>query len=220
MLLALAQMTIERYMPPVVIEDEDFVRVDISYDPPEPILNPVISRTSNLNMPTNLEQYQELVKKTAMPHEPVEPLLERQTDLELAELFIYQFTKASYITQLTEDQFKFEGVQGLDAVAYLRKPTAAFPNFWQICMIITKYGNIYLSSMLDDDGFIPNNTAGVFITFDSESTETILHGAFYENLKRFDRQYTLTRANKIQRVQDLEFLLGDKDHQFTVSSYM
>lgn len=218
MLLAFAQLTLinRGVMPPPQFEEVVDV-VDVDYTPPEPEVEEVVDVVpepvykSNLAPPTSLEEYQSMVKQFAMPE-----LVVNHQELALA---LISYRGKDYITHVSEDQLSQYGTDGFEVMSYIRTPKQSDPNFWYIFIINTAYGHIYLSTALDESGGIPENTAGVFITFDTDSTSAVLNGAIAEHPERFQKE-AYTYSATLQNLSELQFLLGNDEYQHSVGKYM
>lgn len=133
------------------------------------------------------------------------PIAARQSEHELASDFMFRLLRQPHIERPGGEIY--ETTVGVVS-AFITPPDEEQNVFVQHAVIATDYGCIYMHTALDDDGGVPENTAGVYVDFDNEALQQIVVG-----LAAGDpvfRGLPTPAFNYINSIDEMEFLLGNQ----------
>lgn len=150
------------------------------------------------------ETLQQLDASSYLGSDMEPPIAVRLSEEELASDFVFRLLRQPHIQRPGGEVYELEvGVIS----AFITPPDDEQPVFVQHAVIATEYGAIYLHTVLQEDGSVPQQTHGVQIDFDNEALRIMVVGiAAGDSL--FSGLPT-PAFNFINTINEMEFLLGN-----------
>lgn len=156
----------------------------------------------NMRTPTSMEEYDSL------PH--VADLLDNASPMVIARHFLYTSLHQRHVTRMSYHEMLDSPPNVGQIVSYIRPPDDNYASLLQYAQLVTKYGTITLTLELNEEGEIPEDTAGVKIHFDSPSLKYVVLGEACDN-PLFKHSGSIPNlVGSVEHVNELEFLLGNE----------
>jgi hypothetical protein len=206
-LLLLAKNHSSPVQQPVVSAPKPVTDKEAPPPPPNLHVSATTMYKNNLSEELSIDQYNTMLR----------PLFVRSPDYILAELLLNKYLQQLHVDHMTDFDPRPRDENQIQTYRKMFNSPEG-PRLWQITAIGTKYGHIYLSLRLNDDGTIPVATIGILITYDVDEIGYFITRTSGDQEQRFGR-IVFQDETTVNSEDLLRLFLGDEHYPHSINTY-